>query len=87
MSLLLFFFSSFLTKLTGENIDEKTAKISDEARLDNSAVGFLSHGQRVFCDIRVFEHTAQRYRNNNLQKLHHKRSIKEETLQRTCVEC
>ena len=29
-----------LAKLIGENIDEKTAKIGDEARLDISAVGF-----------------------------------------------
>ena len=29
-----------LTKLTGENVDEKTAKIGDEARLDISALGF-----------------------------------------------
>ena len=57
-----------LTKLTAENIDEKTAKIGDEARLDISVVGFWSPGPRVFCDIRVFDHNAQGYRNNNLQK-------------------
>ena len=57
-----------LTKLTGENIDEKTAKIGDEARLDISAIGFWNPGQRVFFDIRVFDHNAQRYMNNNLQK-------------------
>ena len=57
-----------LTKLTGENIDEKTAKIGDEARLDISAIGFWNPVQRVFFNIRVFDHNAQRYRNNNLQK-------------------
>ena len=45
-----------------------------QARLDISAVGFWSPGQRV-SDKRVFDHNAQ------------KRSRKEETLQRTCVEC
>ena len=57
-----------LIKLTGEQINEKATKTGDEARLDVSALGFWVPGQRVFCDIRVFDHNAQRYRNTNLKK-------------------
>ena len=57
-----------LIKLTGEVFNETTAKKNDEARLDVSALGFWIPGQRAFCDIRVFDHNAQRYKNFNLKK-------------------
>ena len=57
-----------LIKLTGEVFNETTAKKNDEARLDVSALGFWIPGQRAFCDIRVFDHNAQRYKNLNLKK-------------------
>ena len=57
-----------LIQLTGETFEQRTANTSDEARLDVSALGFWTTGQRVFCDIRVFDHNAQRYGNTELKK-------------------
>ena len=56
-----------LAKLTGEKLNNG-AKVGDEARLDISALGFWVPGQRVFCDVRVFDHNAQRYRNSDFKK-------------------
>ena len=39
-----------------------------DARLDISANGFWTPGQRVFLDVRVFDLNAQRYRDLELQK-------------------
>ena len=49
-------------------IEEGTANRSEGARLDVSAVGFWTPGQRVFLDVRVFDLNAQRYRGLELQK-------------------
>ena len=46
----------------------KTANRSDEARLDISATGFWTPGQRAFFDVRVFDLNAQRYENLELNK-------------------
>ena len=43
-----------LIQLNGENLEERTANTSDEARLDVSALGFWPPGKRVFCEVRVF---------------------------------
>ena len=50
-----------LQKLTGENLQARTANVSDEARLDVSARGFWNAGQTAFFDIRVFNPNASRY--------------------------
>ena len=39
-----------------------------EARLDISATGFWTPGQRTFLDVRVFDLKAQRHKNLELQK-------------------
>ena len=57
-----------LITLTGEVMSERTASLSNEARLDISARGFWVPGQRVFCDVRVFDLSAQRYRNSKLRR-------------------
>ena len=57
-----------LIKLDGEGLQERTANTSDEARLDVSARSFWIPGQRVFCDVRVFDLNAQRYRNSDIKR-------------------
>ena len=57
-----------LIGLTGELMSEQTAVLSKEARLDISARGFWVPGQKVFCDVRVFDLNAQRYRNTDLKR-------------------
>ena len=57
-----------LIGLTGELMSEQTAVLSKEARLDISARGFWVPGQKVFCDVRVFDLDAQRYRNTDLKR-------------------
>ena len=43
-----------LQPLTGEKFQKKTANMSDEARLDLSARGVWTKGDRAFFDVRVF---------------------------------
>ena len=57
-----------LQKLTGEQIEQRAANTSDEAKLDVAARGFWAAGQMTFFDIRVFYSNATRYANQNLQK-------------------
>ena len=57
-----------LAELDGERIHETTGNRRREARLDVSAVSFWVTGQRAFFDIRVFDLSAQRYRNRELTK-------------------
>ena len=54
--------------LDGEAMRNKTANRRDEARLDISATGFWTPGQRAFFDIRVFDLSARRYRGLELSK-------------------
>ena len=61
-----------LMELNHENLHEPTAVRGNEARLDVSASGFWVRGQRVFCDVRVFDPNAQRYRNTDLRKCYQK---------------
>ena len=44
-----------LLELNGETLHERSANTKKEARLDVSARGFWVTGQRVFCDVRVFD--------------------------------
>ena len=61
-----------LISLDSENFSERTAVKGDEARLDISALGFWVTGQRVFCDVRVFDLNAQRYRDTEIKKCYKK---------------
>ena len=55
-----------LQQLTGESIHERTAYITDEARVGIIARGFWISGQRAFFEIRVFNPMPQRYRSQGL---------------------
>ena len=57
-----------LLELNGKRFNQATANRRPEARLDLSANGFWTPGQRVFLDIRVFDLNARRYRNLDIQK-------------------
>ena len=57
-----------LQHLTGETFEERTAVMTDEARVDVSARGFWTTGQTAFLDIRVFNPMAKRYVHKNLNK-------------------
>ncbi|XP_057296729.1 uncharacterized protein LOC130625645 [Hydractinia symbiolongicarpus] len=57
-----------LAPLQNERFDQKSAITSNEARLDVSALCFWIPGQRVFCDVRVFDLNAQRYRNTEIKR-------------------
>ena len=50
-----------LSELSGETLVPKTANKSSEARLDISARGVWTTGQRAFFDVRVFNPFARRY--------------------------
>ena len=64
-----------LAEMEGELIHERTGNRSRESRLDVSAVNFWVTGQRAFFDIRVFDLSAQRYRNIELTKCYEKNEI------------
>ena len=57
-----------LIELTGEQMEERTANTTKEARLDISALGFWTPGQKAFFDVRVFDLNAMRYRNKELKR-------------------
>ena len=57
-----------LIELTGEQMEERTANTTREARLDISALGFWTPGQKAFFDVRVFDLNAMRYRNKELKR-------------------
>ena len=57
-----------LQQLTGESLYERTANITDDARVDIAARGFWISGQRAFFDIRVFNRMVRRYESQELNK-------------------
>ena len=57
-----------LLELNNEPLRQQSANRRPEARLDISADGFWTPGQRVFLDVRVFDLNAQRYRGLEIQK-------------------
>ena len=57
-----------LQQLTGELLHERTANITDEARVDIDARGFWISGQLSFFDIRAFNLMARRYGSQELTK-------------------
>ena len=59
-----------LQEVTGEVFKSKTAKIEKDARLDISARGFWMRGQKVFCDVRVFNPLTKCHRTKTLAKVH-----------------
>ena len=57
-----------LQPLTGESFAERTANISNEARVDISARDFWTRGQQAFFDVRVFNPFAKHYVNKSVAK-------------------
>ena len=57
-----------LTPLTGENIEIRSAKIGDEARLDIGARDICVKRQKAFFDVRIFDPNASRYVTQSLQR-------------------
>ena len=57
-----------LMTLNGNEDLNIQANKNDESRLDVSALGFWSAGQKVFCDVRVFDQNALRYSRTELKK-------------------
>ena len=57
-----------LQQLTGESLHERTANITDEARVVIAARGFWISGQRAFFDIRVFNPRVQSHGSQELTK-------------------
>ena len=55
-----------LNELTGESLTLRSAITSNEARLDISARGVWTKGQRAFFDVRVFNPQAQCYQDRTL---------------------
>jgi hypothetical protein len=76
-----------LGELTGETLTLRSAISSDEARLDISARGVWTKGQRAFFDVRVFDPLAQSYKDHTLDQAYHlneaekKRAYNERILQ------
>ena len=57
-----------LQQLTDESLHERTANITDDARVDIGARGFWISGQRAFFDVRLFNPMARRYGSQELNK-------------------
>ena len=57
-----------LQPLTGEELSERSAMTTDEARCDVRARGFWSVGQVAFLDVRVSNPNANRYVKQSLKK-------------------
>jgi len=59
-----------LLPLSGEQLRYQTSNTQENARLDISARGFWTRGERAFFDIRVFDPTAPSYINQTLEAAH-----------------
>ena len=59
-----------LLALDGEHLNYKTANTSNGARVDISARGFWTRGQRAFVDIRIFDPMAYCHHNLTLEAAH-----------------
>ena len=59
-----------LQPLSGETFAYRTANRDPEARVDVSARGFWTRGQKAFFDVRIFEPSADCYQNMDLQAAH-----------------
>ena len=67
-----------LLPLEGEHLRYRTANTSNEARVDVSARGFWTRGQKAFCDIRIFDPMASCHRELSLEAAH-RRNEQEKT--------
>ena len=68
-----------LEKLSGETFKCKSTITSDDARLDVSARGFWTRGQRAFFDVKVFNPYAQTYSGKTISQAY---SVNEQTKKR-----
>ena len=59
-----------LLPLDGEHLAHRTANASNEARLDVSARGFWTRGQKAFFDTRIFDPMARSHRDLPLEAAH-----------------
>ena len=59
-----------LLTFDGEHMRHRTANTANEARVDISARGFWSRGERAFMDIRIFYSMAACYSDINLDAAH-----------------
>ena len=59
-----------LQEITGEIFKAKTTKTEKDSRLDLSARGFWLRGQKVFCDVRVFNPLTKCHRTKPITKVH-----------------
>ena len=61
-----------LIPLTGEKFRYKTASTSNDARVDISAHGFWTRGEKAYFDIRIFDPLAASHQKQDLQSAHRK---------------
>ena len=61
-----------LLPLHGEQLRYRTANNANDARLDISAGGFWTTGQKAFFDIRIFDPMAAGHRDSTLEGAHQK---------------
>ena len=61
-----------LLRLGGEHLQYRTANVANDARVDISARGFWTPGQKAFVDIRIFDPMAACHRNSTLEAAHRK---------------
>ena len=61
-----------LVPLSGEDLSNRTANRSNEARRNVRASGFWERGQQAFFDLRMFDPNSCRYLNKSLQHCHEK---------------
>ena len=64
-----------LQPLTGEKFALRSANTDNDARVDISARGFWTKGQRAFFDIRIFEPTSPCHQKMTLSSAHEKKNI------------
>ena len=72
-----------LQPLIGEELRERSAITTDEARCDVSARGFWSAGHVAFLDVSLFNPNANRYVDQSLKKTY---EINEKEKKRACNE-
>ena len=64
-----------LLRLEGEVLQHATANRSSDARVDLSARGFWTRGQRAFADIRIFDPLAESHNQLTLEAAHRRNEL------------
>lgn len=64
-----------LLPLDGEHMRYRTANTTNEARVDISARGFWTRGQKAFMDIRIFDPMAASHRELSLEAVHQRNEL------------